>query len=109
MSSVVLPLAAGIGVALGVVLQPIAANAQNPDAVRACDRHAEIAGRLDEQYKEVPTGFGIQLNGNLLQLFVSKETGTWTLLSTTPSGMSCIVGAGESWEALPVPNNDPYA
>ena len=44
-----------------------------------------------------------------LQLYVSQETGTWTLLSTSPSGVSCIVGAGENWEILPEPNDDPYA
>ena len=113
MSPVVLPLAAGIGIALGIAaiaaMQPIAAHAQNAAVVQACDNHAEIAGRLGEQYKEVPTGFGIQLNGNLLQLYVSQETGTWTLLSTSPSGVSCIVGAGENWEILPEPIDDPYA
>ncbi|HET6519430.1 MAG TPA: hypothetical protein VFG47_06370 [Geminicoccaceae bacterium] len=109
MSRVVLPLA-GIGVALGILFQPAVAQ-QEPDvaALRACDRHTDLVDRLAGQYKEAPAGFGIQLNGNLLQLYVSKETGTWTLLTTTPDGLSCIVGAGESWENLPEPNTDPYA
>jgi hypothetical protein len=53
--------------------------------------------------------FGLQSNGNLLQVYSSEEKGTWTVVSTTPTGMSCIVAAGKRWESLPLTSNDPMA
>ena len=50
------------------------------------------------------------MNGKLIQVFVSTETGTWTIISTAPTGVSCIVAAGESWETLPPDQSEsPFA
>ena len=40
---------------------------------------------------------GLAGKGALVELYVSKE-GTFTLVTTDTSGLSCIVGAGDSWE-----------
>jgi len=53
--------------------------------------------------------FGLQSNGNLLQVYASEDKNTWTVVSTTPAGLSCIVAAGKSWESLPFLKNDPMA
>jgi hypothetical protein len=52
---------------------------------------------------------GLQSNGNLLQVFASEATGTWTLVTMHPSGTACLIGAGDSWEISPKPNADPEA
>ena len=65
---------------------------------RVCDEAKKIARILKEQYKERPVAFGLQLNGNLLQVYANKET--FTVVSSTPSGVSCIVAAGKGWEML---------
>jgi hypothetical protein len=66
-----------------------------------CHDATEIAKQLNAKYQEAPVAFGLQTNGNLLQVYASKEKGTWTVVSTTPAGMSCIVAAGKGWESLP--------
>jgi hypothetical protein len=33
-------------------------------------------------------------------VFASEETGTWTIAVTRPGGPTCIVAAGEHFEAL---------
>ena len=84
------------------------ASAQTPSVGRLpCHSHAEIAKQLGMKYKEAPISIGLQSNGNLLQVFASKDSGSWTILSTTPKGMSCILAAGKSWEQKELELLDP--
>lgn len=66
-----------------------------------CHDASEIAEQLSKRYGEVPVAFGFQSNGNLFQVYSSEEHGTWTVVSTSPGGMSCVVAAGKGWEQLP--------
>jgi hypothetical protein len=74
-----------------------------------CHNATEIAKQLSSKYDEAPVAFGLQSNGNLLQVYSSESKDTWTVVSTTPNGMSCIVAAGKRWEAIPLVSNDPMA
>jgi hypothetical protein len=38
-------------------------------------------------------------NGNIVELFTS-EKGSWTLLLTLPTGVSCLIAAGDNWEFM---------
>lgn len=70
------------------------------EAQGACGVRAKFIETLSKNYQEEPSAFGIAGQRNLVELFVSKA-GTWTMLVTHPSGMSCIVAAGQSWEQFP--------
>lgn len=85
--------------------------AQSPPAGMRmpCHDATEVAKQLSNKYAEAPVAFGLQSNGNLLQVYASTEKGTWTVVSTTPAGLSCIVAAGRSWEHLPRIKQDPMA
>ena len=72
-----------------------------------CHDHSELAKQLGAKYKEAPVSIGLQSNGNLLQVFASKDSGSWTILSTTPKGMSCILAAGKRWEQQKPMSFDP--
>ena len=74
-----------------------------------CHDAIEIAKQLSKKYEEAPIAFGLQSNGNLLQIYTSESKHTWTVVSTTPSGKSCIVAAGKRWETMPFVNHDPMA
>lgn len=74
-----------------------------------CHNFAEIAKELGERYEEAPVSLGLQSNGNLVQVFASKRSGTWTLLSTTPAGFACVIAAGKGWESIPFDKEDPGA
>lgn len=93
----------------GAFAAPLAAETESGPARMPCHDAIEIAKQLNRKYDEAPVALGLQTNGNLLQVYASKGTGTWTVVSTTPAGMSCIVAAGKSWENLPQISNDPYA
>jgi hypothetical protein len=89
---------------------PIGAQQMPPAAMHMpCHNATEIAKQLNSRYDESPVAFGLQSNGNLLQVYASEEKGTWTVVSTTPNGLSCIVAAGKSWESLPLIKTDPLA
>jgi hypothetical protein len=96
---------------VGALLLMGEALAQPPPAQSrvACHRFDELARQLQQKYGEAPVSLGIQSNGNLLQVFASAKQGTWTILSTAPSGLSCIIAAGRGWEALAAPSGDPEA
>ena len=74
-----------------------------------CHDYVKMAEHLGAKYAEKPVAFGMQSNGNLLQVFASPDTGTWTILSVSPKGTSCIVAAGKSWEDMPKIKDDPFA
>lgn len=65
-----------------------------------CHERGEIARQLGSGYDETPVSLGIQTNGNLLEVFSSPQTGTWTIVSTEPTGLACVVAAGDGWQAL---------
>lgn len=86
------------------------ASAQVAQGMRIpCHDATEIAKQLSKKYEEAPIAFGLQSNGNLLQIYTSASKHTWTVVSTTPAGKSCIVAAGKRWESLPFSKVDPMA
>jgi hypothetical protein len=44
---------------------------------------------------------GLQSNGTVLEVFASQRTNTWSIVITTPTGVSCLVSEGQSWESMP--------
>ena len=87
---------------------PAAAEAEQQTR-RPCHDYGEIHKQLSKKYDEAPVAFGLQTNGNLLQIYASEDKGTWTVISTSPAGLACIVAAGKSWEALPFKKDSPIA
>ena len=79
-------------VAALLILLPTIAAAQLPCAARD-----EIVGEITQRFKEAPEATGVTPQGMLLEVFVS-EARSWTILLTTPQGLSCIAAVGENWE-----------
>jgi len=84
---------AAIGLALSA---PQSAPAETP---RTCAAHTQVVERLAERYGETLQSMGMHSNNGLLEIYASEETGTWTILVTSPDGTSCLVAAGQMWEA----------
>lgn len=59
----------------------------------------EVQARLSKDFAEDLVSGGLQQDGNLLSIFASDKTGTWTIVTTTPNGQSCIVATGEDWQS----------
>ena len=62
-----------------------------------------------KQYQETPIGAGVTSAGGLIEVLTDTKGGTWTIIVTTPEGMSCLVAAGEGWRDLVPRNLDPEA
>lgn len=74
-----------------------------------CVKRADFLKHLESNYKEAPVAMGLTTGGGLLEVVVSR-TGSWTIIVTTPNGISCGVASGESWESvLEVAFKDPQA
>ena len=63
----------------------------------ACGQRADIERMLKEQYGERQRAHGLAHSGTLAEIFTSPK-GTWTIIATSPNGISCMIGSGESWQ-----------
>lgn len=94
---------------IGTLLLAAGAEAQTaaPGTLPPCYDYREIARELGTKYEEAPVSLGLQTNGNLLQVFASARSGTWTIVSLMPNGLACVLAAGEDWEPLEPKTADP--
>ncbi|MDP6708177.1 MAG: hypothetical protein QF893_17670 [Alphaproteobacteria bacterium] len=65
-----------------------------------CGERSRFLDQLSERYGENPAAIGLVSNGSLLEVLTSKQ-GSWTIIVTKPSGVSCVLASGESWESVP--------
>ena len=56
---------------------------------------ANLSGKLSETRRSV----GLAGNGILVETFAAKS-GSWTIVSTRPDGVSCIVASGRHFETI---------
>ena len=72
-----------------------------------CAARELVIERLQDKFSEHLTVGGLQDTKpveTLIEVWSSKETGTFTVLLTNPSGVSCIVAAGTDFFSQPVPD-----
>lgn len=65
-----------------------------------CGEHEQIVASLEKTYSETPVSMGLASNGTVIEVLASSS-GSFTIIVTRPSGLSCLMAAGESWEDLP--------
>ena len=72
----------------------------NPAAAQqACGERTKFMNKLEETFAERPIAMGLTEKGAVLEVFASQH-GSWTFLITMPSGLTCVVASGRSWETL---------
>ena len=65
-----------------------------------CNSRKAILAILEKDYGEKPVARGVANNGALVERTESKDGKTWTLIVTTPKGITCLLAAGDNWEGL---------
>lgn len=97
----------GLGIALGgALLWSCVARAEPIQAQQtACGERHALLNQLRETYAERPAGLGVVGNGSVMELLVSPS-GSWTLLLSMPTGQTCMIANGESWEPRPTTGKD---
>ena len=66
-----------------------------------CTERNAVLNQLSNQYSEAPVAMGVANNGGVLEILSSSARKSWTIILTMPSGVTCMIAAGENWEALP--------
>ena len=82
------------------------AAAAEPDQPQ-CDRRDVVLEILQQKYKEQPVALGVTHNGGLVEVLTTGNGNTWSIIVTTPQGLSCLVSAGEGWRTMPDVSPDP--
>lgn len=64
----------------------------------ACANRDLVVQQLAERYGESLQSMGLHGQGGVLEVWASDETGTWSILITSPDGKACMIAAGKMWE-----------
>ncbi len=89
----------------GFTLVASAAMAQQPQ----CNERDNVLDLLAKKYQETPIAAGVTNTGGLVEVLADIKSGTWTIIVTTPQGMSCLVAAGEGWRNMEQISLEPEA
>ena len=68
--------------------------------LNACADRNVIVDRLGSKYSETSVSMGLANDGSMIEVFASPA-GTFTIIVTRPSGVSCIIATGDAWETVP--------
>lgn len=63
-----------------------------------CLTRDQVIEVLVNRYHEQATGAGLQSPYQMLEIWTSPETGTFTVLVSYPDGTSCVVASGSYWQ-----------
>ncbi len=81
-----------------LILGMAAAGPPDAQAQMACGTRDSIVAKLGDKYGEVRRGGGLAGPTAIFEIWASEATGSWTILKTTPNGLTCIVAVGDGWQ-----------
>jgi hypothetical protein len=59
-----------------------------------------VLDHLKTKYRETTVALGVESNGRILEVTVSEDKATWTVLLILPNGCVGVVASGEYWHAI---------
>lgn len=91
---------------LGVAISPV--KAQNVRMNMLCGDRTAIVDTLTGQYGERVQSMGLAHQNRIVEVYVSAETGTWTITVTSADGTTCLMAAGQHFAQMPpvIPGED---
>ncbi len=78
-------------------------------AAPQCNSRDEVLAPLSKKYSEAPVAIGVANNGGLVEVLATGDGNTWSIIITSPQGMSCLVAAGEGCRLIEQIAMDPEA
>ncbi len=88
-----------LGLLLAIMAGARPANAQAGGRI-ACTAHDDVVEQLGRRFAEERVALGVASNGGLIEVYSTPSGSTWTIVVTTPRGLSCPVTAGEDWYSI---------
>ena len=77
--------------------------AESVSAQILCGQRNQIITTLLRNHAEVPIGRGFVNDSEIIEVLAAKN-GSFTVLLTYPTGISCLIAMGQYWEFL----SDPF-
>ena len=71
-----------------------------PALAASCAPREDAVAYLAQEYGESRQGIGLSSDGMVMEMFSSRETGTWTITVTRPDGTTCMIASGVGYEGL---------
>lgn len=65
-----------------------------------CGARHSILTQLYMSHQEQPVAIGLTGNGNVVEVLASEGGKTWTIITTGPGGLTCVVQTGEHWQRV---------
>jgi hypothetical protein len=99
---IMVALPVGLSVAEPIAVPDQATPGPAPGTIPRTAQHVPCAARGDvikmlrEHFGETPVAQGLAHTGAVAEVFLGPK-GTWTIIATSPQGLSCMVGSGENW------------
>ena len=81
----------------GVVAAIISASQVRSEPL-VCANHNEIVARLAQHFGETQRATGMRDNHLTVEVFISPDTGSWTIAETNGAGLTCLVAAGQAYQ-----------
>ena len=66
----------------------------------ACAPRDTVLERLASRYGETRRSIGLGAGNQLVEVFASAESGSWTITVTTAAGLTCLVASGLAFETM---------
>ena len=64
-----------------------------------CAKRDEVVAQLRSVHGESRQAVGLQQNARVMETYANPETGSWTIIVSLPTGVACLVAAGEAFSA----------
>lgn len=62
-----------------------------------CSSHADVRQVLADRFGETQQRVGTNQAGQIVEIYASFQTGSWTLVITIPEGVSCLAASGHNY------------
>lgn len=92
------PIIAVIGLALAAASAPAS-------AAMPCAPRDQLRADLAARYGETPVARGVVGDRHVFEVYAAP-TGSFTVVVTRPDGLSCVMAAGDGWQAVAPPPAD---
>ena len=80
------------------LLWPSSVQAEQSNII--CESRSTALKNIQGTKGEALVAYGLDVGGNLIELYRNPKTQSWTILVSFTKGISCLVGAGTKLEML---------
>lgn len=101
-TSALIAVAAALTLLFGVSITSTQALAQDATPVTQVDRD-QVVKLLNARYGEEPVARGLTSTGWMMEVFATDDGATWTMVMTSPKGISQVASSGVAWQDVKPP------